>query len=233
GSLTITEDTVLENVFISGQIEVLQGATLTLRNFIIDAGFAPYGVKVYDTASALLEYGEISNMNSAAVQGSNFTARWLNVHDSGGDGFKPVSNTIIEGCWVHHLGTADGAHADGIQMRQGGYSYFAGNNFDMPINELGGPGEPYKSNSAFIIQAAEDFIYDVVIEGNWINGGNFSVYLTTKTLPYELHNPVLTNNCFGTAYRYGTLSYGTLPVYNPIVTGNIWEDSGEVMDINQ
>ncbi len=38
------------------------------------------------------------------------------MHDAGGDGFKAEGNVLIEACWIHHLGTSDGAHADGVQV---------------------------------------------------------------------------------------------------------------------
>ena len=142
GSLTVTQaGTVVENVLIQGTLEI-KAPNVTVRNFIVDGGGGQaYGIRATQGHSGLLiEDGEIRNITSAGIYGGNFTARRLNIHDSGGDGMKATENVLVEECWIHHLGTNDGAHADGNQSRWGSNFIFRRNNFDMPVNV----GPPYK-----------------------------------------------------------------------------------------
>ncbi|MEZ6019228.1 MAG: hypothetical protein R3F17_03755 [Planctomycetota bacterium] len=176
GGMTITQDGyVLENVRIFGTV-VVQANNVTIRNFILDAGFAPYGIKsINGNTGLVIEDGEIYNVDSAGVYEQLRRVR-LNIHESGGDGIKTVSNALVEACWVHHLGMNPGAHADCNQTRQGGNLIFRGNYFDLPIDI----GAPYKQNACWIVQTGEGPVDNVLIEGNWIEGGNYSLFIVNK-----------------------------------------------------
>ncbi len=240
GSMTITQPgAIIENVRVQGTI-IVQAPNVTIRNFIVDTGYngsnpggTQYGIKTFDNANVVIEDGEIKNVSSSGILGNNFTARRLNIHDSGGDAIKVQGdNSTVESCWLHHLGIAPGAHADGVQMRVGSVFRMVGNNCDMPINA----GQPYKSNACAIIQTGDGPIDDVVIENNWLNGGNFTVYLqdkgaTNASLPQygPVTNARVINNRFLRDYRYGTLSQNG---GSPLISGNIWDDTEELMDIN-
>ncbi|HPF13096.1 MAG: LamG domain-containing protein [Planctomycetes bacterium] len=226
GSMTITKaGTRIENVRIRGALTI-QADDVTVRNFVIDATNEPYGIRCsFGNTGIVLEDGEIYNMSSAGVFGGGFTARRLNLHDSGGDGFKTSSGSTVEGCWVHHLGTLPGAHADCNQTRDGQGFVFRGNCFDLPIDI----GAPYKSNACLIVQTGLGPIDDVLIEGNWLSGGNYTIYITDKGNGYGPPTNVrLIGNRFGREYRYGVLT-NSGQVH---LEGNRWDDTGELMSIN-
>ncbi|MCP3919068.1 MAG: hypothetical protein GY711_26290 [bacterium] len=227
GSMTVTTDgALIENVRVGGTLRI-KANNVTVRNFIVDGGGgSSYGIRATDGYQGIvIEDGEVKNVVSSCIYGGGFTARRLNVHESGGDGFKTTGNVLVEHCWIHHLGTNPGAHADGNQTRYGSNFVFRANNFDMPITVPG----PYKSNAALIIQTGEGPIDNVLIEGNWVNGGNFTVYLKDKGVGYgDPTNCTLLNNRFGLDYRFGVLST-TGPVH---IEGNVWDGTGELMDIN-
>lgn len=223
-----TPNTTVEGVAITGTITI-EADSVTLRNFVLDADSGWYGVNVVSGTGTLIEDGEIFTVRSSGLLGSNITARRLNIHESGGDGMKIASNSLIEGCWVHHIGTNPDAHADCQQMVAGSNSTFRGNFMDIPINSKGGPGEPYKSNSTFIIQTNNGPIDNILIEDNWLNGGNYTIYIRDKGTGYGPPTNVrVLNNRFGRDYQYGVLSVDGAP----IVAGNVWDDSGELMAIN-
>lgn len=227
GSMTVTEaGTVIENVHIQGTLSI-KAPNVTVRNFIVDGGGnVPYGIRATDDHSGLLmEDGEILNITSSGLYGGDFTARRLNIHDSGGDAIKATKNVLVESCWIHHLGTNPGAHADGDQTRYGSNFVFRYNNIDMPYNV----GPPYKSNAAFIVQTGAGPVDNFLVEENWLNGGNYTVYFTDKGVGYG--NPTncrMINNLFGRDYQFGTL-FTSGYVF---VSGNRWEDTLELMDIN-
>ncbi len=226
GPITVTEDgAVIENVHIEGPL-VIRANDVTVRNFIVDGKGSRYGVQCnFGNHGILLQDGEVYNVSSSCVFGEGFTAQRLNVHESGGDGFKTSSGSVVEYCWVHHLGTAEGAHADANQSRDGIGMVFRGNFFDIPIDI----GEPYKSNACLIIQTGLGPIDDVLIENNWLSGGNFTLYITDKGRGHGPPTNVrIINNRFGRQYRYGVLDRDG-PVH---LKGNRWDDTGGLMDIN-
>ena len=232
GSITVTQDgAVIENVSVSGTITV-DASNVTIRNFRVDAQDGLYAINVRpDATNLLIENGELHHMHVFGVLGANFTARRLNVHHSGSGGFRTRGNVIVESCWIHHLGMNPNAHADGNQTRLGSNFAFRGNFFDVPIPEsAAGPGPPFHSNAAAINQAASGDISNVLFDSNWMNGGNFTLFITTK-LDYTFDGCTVVNNRFGRDYRYGTLRLnGALS--NIHISGNVWDDTGELMDIN-
>jgi cysteine-rich repeat protein len=220
GPTKITSDTTIENKIITSTLTITDGARLVIRNFTITTG-GYYGINVKD-GSLLAEHGEIQGMRSSALLGSNITARYLNIHESGGDGMKLGGNSLAEYNWVHHLGTNEGSHADANQTRSGSNITLRCNNMDIPINEKGGPGSPYKSNATSINQAENGPISNLVMDGNWLNGGNYTVYYIGGA--YTNSGGRLKNNCFGRAYRYGLLrTQGDIPDF--LACNNRWEDS--------
>ncbi len=220
GSITVREDgAVLENLDVTGRIKI-EAHDVTIRNFRIDATGTSYGVLTNQGYTGLLlADGEIFNMNSAAVLGTGFTALRLNIHDSGGDGFKVQGGTeptLVAYSWIHHLGKNKGAHADGNQSRSGANITFSFNHCDMPITDPA----PYKSNACFILQTAEGPLDHFTISNNWLNGGNYTIYCDGTNLR-------VTGNQFGRDYRFGIKNgCGSEDTY---WAGNVWEDSGEVI----
>jgi len=197
---TAVSPKVYENFTYAGTLHV-KADYVTLRNFRIISRDVHYGVQCsYGNVGLVMEDGEIAGTQSAAVYGSNFAARRLEVHDQGRDAFKPFDSVLIEGCWVYDLGYVADAHADGVQMVGGKNVTIRGNNFDMPTDHNG-----YANSQCVIIQTDSGAIDDVVIEDNWFDGGGFAVQVRDKKTghggPTNVH---ILNNRFGDASRYGT-----------------------------
>ena len=220
----MVDGAVFEGLDIDGNVNVTAN-NVTFRNFKLDAGTAPFAFRMdYGKTGILFEDGEIIGMDSAALYGSEFTARRLNIHESGHDAIKSQYNVYIECSWIHHLGTIPEAHADGNQTRHGANLTFRRNNFDMPIDLPG-----YASNAALINMTHQGPIDNMLIEENWINGGNYSVYFEDKGYGAP-SNTRLINNRFGRDYRFGPLVNDG--GYSTHIEGNVWDDTGELMDIN-
>jgi len=231
GPQTITiPGTIIENVSITGMLTV-SASNVTIRNFKLNGG--QYGIKG-SSPGLIIEDGEIYNITSAGFIGSNATLRRLNIHDSGGDALKLTNNVLVEGCWIHRLGKTADAHADGNQTRSGKNLTFRGNNFDMPNpGSPNYPGAPYKSNANFIISTAVGPIDNILIEGNWLNGGNYTIYSIDKGRGYGFPTNVrVINNKFGrdnagypdkitARIRTGSFSQWS---------GNVWEDNGQPLN---
>jgi len=193
--LTITTDgTVLKNVAIRGTI-VIDAANVTIQNFRLNATGNNYGVQVINGGSVTLSNGEIFNAAGAAVIGNNWTALRLNVHTMASDAFDGGGNNTLEDCFIHNIGYAKGAHADGFQANNGDSIVIEGNNFNLTKYAL-----PFRANSCIFLNGyVYNYLDGTVIQGNWFDGGNYSIYALEQT------NTTVTHNVFGRDYRYGIL----------------------------
>ena len=222
GSLKITSNgTVLENLDITGGVTI-NADGVTLRNFRIHAT-AWYGIKVVDGHRGIvLEHGEIYGSKSAGILGVGWTGRRLHIHDSAGDAIKAQGAggaTLLEYSFIERLGTAPKAHADAVQSEGSPTNLtFRCNNIWLPYPGTPNyPGQPYKSNAAFILGEG---VSNYRIENNWLNGGNYTVYcqpgVTARGNRFGRENGGWPDK---SAKR---LRHGTCGEW----AGNVWEDSG-------
>lgn len=185
---------VYENVSITGGAKIT-ASNITLRNFRVNGGL--YGIQIADgVTGVVIERGEIVNFDSAGIIGSNWTARYLEIHESQRDGMKPGKNTVLEYSYMHHLGKATGAHADALQLR-GSVNHKSRYNFC----DIGWPAPSgYRSNACYMI---EEGAHDVLIENNWLNGGNYTVNCEGGNGGF--YNITIRNNYFGKS-QYGRVA---------------------------
>ena len=215
GSVTIIKDgTVIDGYNLTnGAIIEANNATIK-RCEISDGNF--FGVKIKENTPytrTLIEDCEIQGSSVYGIFGHDFTALRLNIHDIGQDGINASGgNGMVLDCYIHDLGTTPGAHADGIQISLGNGWVIRGNNIDLT-----------KSANAAVF-AATDFgrIDNLIIDGNWMDGGNYTVYSVDKDVGYGAPtNVVISNNFFGHNYVYriaaleGTVAWAD----------NRWEDT--------
>lgn len=219
GRTTINADgTVIENFTFNGILRI-NANNVTIRNCVM-SGEGTYGIHIYDgTTGTVIEDCIIENMKSAGILGSNFTASRLEIRNSGADAIKASNNYTIEDSWFHSLGYLESAHADGIQMRQGSNAVIRGNHFDMPYNVEG-----YRNSQCMIIQTGDGPIDNVLIEGNWLNGGNYCVQIRdVKKAGFGAPtNVTLINNQFGTDYQFGPIISDTDDM---VEYGNVYDVS--------
>lgn len=236
--LTVTEDgAIIENIHTTGMIKV-EANNVTIRNAIVDCQDSSwYGIQTFsDYTGTVIEHVEVINCKSAGIYGPNFHGKHLHIHEMWGDAVKARDNVTLEFSWIHHLGKNEGAHADGNQTRDGSNILLRGNFFDMPIPEgPNGPGSPYDSNATSINQAHLGNIDNLVMNGNWLNGGNYTVVFSSDPDKAEgdfaLTNSALFNNRFGRDYRFGVLQIKG-NVEDLDIACNRWDDTDELMEIN-
>jgi hypothetical protein len=215
-STTITKDnTILENFTLTGNIDV-NAKNVIIRNFKIIAT-GSFCIRVGDTGSALIQDGSLDGGGTTAanITGPNFTAQKLNVFNAGSDGFTAKDNTVIDSCYIHDLGVLSTAHADGVQVSHATNVTITNNNFNV-LKSTG-----HKSNSSVFIKADFGPISNVLVQGNWLDGGNYTVY------SYDVGSNLVTNtiikdNVFGRSAQYGQLS-----IKSPATTvgNNVFEDN--------
>lgn len=166
-------------------------------------------------AGLVVEDCEFTGGRSCGIWGSNLTIRRCHFHDIGGDAVKMhARNLTMTDCYVARLGTLEGAHADGVQVRKGDNVVLRGNFFDMPIGVEG-----TRSNACVFLQSAEGPVTNVLIEGNWFNGGNYTIHADAGVTGL-----VVRGNRFGRDCRYGVKNLNGAEVR---WEGNRWMESGE------
>jgi hypothetical protein len=122
------------------------------------------------------------------------------------DAFRVRVNVTIEGSYIHHLALGDGAHGDGVQMypTDGGNITILNNTFDAT------------NANAALFQVNGGWH----IEGNYFNGGNYTIQCGG-----EVRN-VFLNNTFGRDAQFGPIRVGSGDKQLLTWEGNVWADTG-------
>ncbi len=217
---------LIENIDLDGCISV-SANNVTIRNVRINCE-SFYAIRMNSGYSGLLvEDVEMLGMQSAAILGSDFIARRVNVHDSGGDAFKPGRNVVIEDSWIHRLGTIDNSHSDAVQMVSGGGVIFRRNFVDMPDIE------GFTNSQCLIIQTNNGPIDNVLIEDNWLNGGGYCIQINDKGNGHgSPQNIQILNNQFGPDCQFGTILVRGDDA-DTVISGNIFELTGKEIGVDE
>ncbi len=221
GSIVITTPgTIIEGLFVTGSISV-QADDVIIRDSIIQSD-SYFGVRAdFGAQNLLVENVEITHALAAGITGSNYTLQNSRIHEMGADAIKVYDNVVVKNNYIRHLGTEPGSHADGIQMTRGSNVVIQNNTIDMP-HDL--PG--YENSQCLIIQTDQGPIDDVLINGNWLNGGGFCVQVNDKNFGPPSNVRIIRNK-FGRDHAFGTMTFfNTVPVQ----FSNSWEDTGEPVD---
>jgi len=231
-TMTITQDgTVIENQIINTNI-VVEADDVIIRRCIITTN-QMYGIKNHGwvgndpiSKNLLVENCIISGTTSAAIYGQYITIKGCTIFDCGVDGMKLARYAVVKNNHVHHLGKNDGSHADCIQIVGGEHFIIEDNWLDLPIADT--LGNEYKSNACIIAQSDYSAVDVISIRNNYMEGGNYTVYLRDRGFGSPT-NVRMHGNTFGTDYRFGPLSLDNSPTTS--IDNNKWAD-GSFMDIN-
>lgn len=204
GSKIKKDGTVLEGLDISGSLSI-EANNVVIRKCRIKASAtassSSYPIKVADSSitGLVIEDCEIdgNGRTSVVVATKNFTLRRCNVH-GGNDLVRADGNVTIEDSWLHHPYRVAGSHNDAVQMLSGGNVMLRNNNIDIAVDN-----DPL--NACFIISASSA-INEVTIEGNYLNGGNYTLYLGANDKGIPVTNVKVRNNKFGRDHRYGAIA---------------------------
>jgi hypothetical protein len=204
GWVNVTVDgTVLDGYDFNGVSINVQANNVTIKNFRLSGGL--YGINIdyrQNVTGTVIEDGEMYGSSKCAIYGHDFIAKRLNIHGEGQDGINASGNNgTVEDSYIHHLGTDPTAHADGVQISGGTNWLIKDNNFDMPENDSGSV-----SNSCVFLESYFRLTSNVTINGNWCNGGNYSIYSRGNGRYGTPHGVQIINNFFGHDYSYGLLS---------------------------
>lgn len=219
GAFTVSTPGVVENFHATGTVKIT-ASNVTLRNFKVTTS-SENCVRVEEGArNVVLEDGECDGASSSGITGEGFTARRLYVHNMGSDAFhlNDAGNVTIEASYITDLGYKSSSHADGVQVSSGTNVTIRGNHFYMP-----GDDPKYNNSQIFMIKPDAGPISNLRIEGNWLNGGGYSVNMAGGNT-----NVQIMNNRFGKEYSFGPLRLSG----SPQVCGNVWDSDGSLLPQN-
>lgn len=215
GSLTVGSGEIIEGLMVDGSITIEEGATdVTIRNTLV-VGNGIYGIRSSSGVQDLL----IENVTIRGVSGSDRSAGILargsgtirGVDVSGfPDGIKVFSNFVVEDSWIHDQVLIDDSHNDGIQS-------VGGTNVIIRNNRI--EGRYQAQTSALILQADNSPLSNYTISGNYLSGGNYTLYIRAKDDQPDPTDMVVTNNVWNgvsdeqsteepaNSYRFGPCSF--------------------------
>lgn len=216
GDLNITNGQLVVNKEAVGDCEFIGPGTFAeLRNSWIRLG-GVYAIKRSGgawTAPGILiknvkigdeaNYPTLNGADSAGVQHLGFMTledSWVTSNNA--DGIKAGTDTTILRCFVEKLFDAPGgedAHTDAIQAHDGGARLLIQDSnlyLPYPGTPEALPGQYYESNAAIIVDGSS--FNGVTIQGNWLVGGNYTVYLNDAP-----HSDVVVKNNQMSTYNGG------------------------------
>jgi hypothetical protein len=212
GSLTITSPAVYERVRFTGTVAVdgvprVNGkAQVIFRDCVFERGGSGDNVRTRNDGHMALEYCTvIGGANGIAY--SRYHAFRCNIYGQAQDGVKLGDDTLLEESWIHDLNPEAGAHADGGQMQS------AAENLIVRNCHIDSRGNGSLGNAALIIKNDSKTSLSgpgpVLIENNFLDGGNYTVFIRVGSSGGTVDNITVRNNVLGGNFRYGYASTNT------------------------
>jgi len=214
GALVVKRDgAVLDGLDIDGCVDV-KADDVTIRRSRVVCARPTTAVRLHDGYSGLtLEDVEIDGRGvvSTAVGFSHYTLRRVDIHNVI-DGPRLGDETTIEDSYVHDLVRAEGSHNDTVQIT-GGSGIVVRHNTLIAYRE--DTGDLF--NAAIMVGSSSAPVHNLLIEGNYVDGGNYTVNFHDGL---DASDIVGRDNTFGPHYRYGPLARGHLDAVT--WTGEPW-----------
>lgn len=183
--------TVDAKTFNCGSLSVGSNVTIT-RSKINGSSFSVIqnpgsGLKISDSELSCSRYDGSYGING----GSNATFTRLNVHDCE-NAIEPGNNVIFQDSWLHNMWAQSAGHNDGISIDGGVTNVkILRNNINMA--GCSGCGTP--TSSIMVDNYFGGTTSGLLIDGNWLQGGQFVQYFDTQFGAGTI-SATLTNNHF-------------------------------------
>lgn len=196
GPLTITEDgATISDLAVDGCIDV-KASNVTISDVTISCDRSTTAIAIADGASATVQYTEIDGKGvvSTAVGFSNYTLSHVDIHDVI-DGPRMNFNVQVLDSFIHGLHRTSSSHNDALQTTGGTGIVVRGNTLQAYDAATVDP-----MNACVMIGSENAPLRDMVIEGNYLDGGNYSILARDDV---NGANITVSNNVFTHNARYG------------------------------
>jgi hypothetical protein len=225
GQLVVTKDgATYSKLEINGCVDI-QANDVTITQSIIHCNRVEPAVHVFpDFGNLVLDQVEIdgSDLAAACVAYDGFTIFRSNLHDCE-DGVDFGSYVTVQGSYIHDLARRKGTHNDVLQT-------VGGSNDVIKDNTL----EAYRASTDDLMNSAiqtghlNKNLTNVLVEHNYMDGGNFTVNAgSTSRSGHQISGYVFKDNVFGRRSRYGPVqAVGAGTVFD---ASNVWADDGRAI----
>ncbi len=217
GDLTVTQDgALIENLEIRGSLRI-KANDVTVRNvWVYTSSFWTVYVEAGSATFEYMEIGHPNHVGQRGIGGNNVVGRYLDIHHVE-DGIKLSRNVLYDHVRVHDLDSNSGApHADAVQDDGGSQNAVVRNSFLDSTGPLG------NGNAAVIIKSDLGISKNITFSNNYLNGGNYVVFVTDGGHGIPTNVSFL-NNRFGPDSNFGLLSAD-----GPVNwVGNVWASNGQ------
>ncbi|HSV65198.1 MAG TPA: DUF4082 domain-containing protein [Mycobacteriales bacterium] len=170
-----------------------------------------FGVRTADgVRNFRIEDSEIAGTPACAVGlvFSNWTGVRLNIHGCS-DGAHTEGNVLLQDSWIHDLYRGPTDHNDAVQAT-------GSSNVTLRHNRL---ENPHNQTSCILIGGEFGQPNNWLVENNYLDGGNYTIYLD----PYG-SNRTIRDNVFTKSYVYGALNLAG----QVSLSGNTYTDGSTV-----
>jgi hypothetical protein len=225
GDQTITTaGTVLDGVRIEGCL-VVKADDVVIRNsrIVCHRPGRQLAVNVADgTKNLVIEDSEIDATGAdVGIGWGNYTLRRVNLHGSA-DGARWGTKVTIEDSWIHDMSREDSLHSDAMQTTSGSDVVIRHNTLD-PSNH----GDPLNSAIMIGTETGSRSLRNVLIEGNFLGGGAYTVNIRSDA---TISGLVVRGNTFDDNSRYGAV---VAPTGRDIVfAGNVMAWNGTAITVD-
>ena len=216
GSLTInTAGTVIDSLNISGTVTI-NANNVTVRRSLIrgsDYSIINIGASVTGTLIENVEIdGQGSGQGTNAINGAA-TVRFSNIYGVE-NGMNVTGSSTLSDNYIHGLLAPGSPHYDGIQI-DGGVSNVVVQHNTINLAE-------HDQTSAVMVDNYFGPISNVVVTGNRVIGGGYTVYSDGQFSGGTISGVSFTNNRFGKGYW----GYASINRNSPVWSGNVDDVTG-------
>lgn len=207
GGVTIDkDDTVIQSTAFYGKVTIKARRVKLIDCSIFASGL--YGVHVPSRDySVHMDWCLVDGMGqtSVAVGMKNFTFQNGEIRGSGSDLVRADGDVLIHRSRLHSLHRTPGAHLDAIQLLKGENIEITNNWID--IAERTALDTVDYMNSCFIISAGSNGgpVTNVLLQYNYFNGGNYSLYLGAGGA-FPVEQVKVRDNRYGRDQRFGVVN---------------------------
>jgi hypothetical protein len=218
GPKTITvAGTVIDGKDISSNL-VINAKNVVIRNSKIH-GTSGTGVAVNAPNHVDITDSEIYGFE-VGITYDSWTGTRLNLHDLTFDSIKMSSNATLQDSWIHAPKPTSDAHWDGIQIQNGVVNTVIKHN----VIDAGDQSVVDTNSALFLVPDLDSSTNGpLTVTGNWLNGGNYTVYCLDGRDGQTIRDITISGNRFGADHKYG-YSYVNVPITQ---SGNVLDATGK------
>ncbi len=244
GFTVTTDGQIVENLEITGTLYI-EASDVTIKNCRIWGG-DEYGVFLRDGQGIIIQDNVIgkdlndwpNGMKGICIRGNEYTSvtiqrNYIRFTDDGifmGSGSKNLKCTlVVQDNYITYVHSNDYVAGNSIHDHKGDGMEIMGPLVSCTIKHNSINIAPNQT-SCILVQSHWGAIDNFSIDGNWLNGGGYTLYTTIRE--YGFTNVSITNNRLGRDFGKGHWSriLNDIPLEPDELNNNVWDDTNGLID---